>query len=109
MHASRSTQSNVSQKETKKSPKEAIASFSMKRKQLIASFGIASFGIASFDFGDFGAPSITKNKQTKNKQKQRSALSDLSQKGLLATFYASRLLIPIFFQRALVRRISRLV
>jgi hypothetical protein len=66
MHASRSTQSNVSQKEIKKSPKEAIASFSMKRKQLIASFGIASFGIASFgiasfgiasfDFGDFGAP-----------------------------------------------------
>jgi hypothetical protein len=33
----------------------------MKRKQLIASFGIASFGIASFgiasfDFGDFGPP-----------------------------------------------------
>jgi hypothetical protein len=28
----------------------------MKRKQLIASFGIASFGIASFDFGDFGGP-----------------------------------------------------
>jgi hypothetical protein len=66
MHASRSTQSNVSQKNNKKSPKEAIASFLMKRKQLIASFGIASFGIAffgiasfgiaSFDFGDFGAP-----------------------------------------------------
>ena len=65
----------VSQKK-EEIPKEAIASFLMKRKQLIASFGIASFGIASFgiasfgiasfgiasfgiasfDFGDFGAP-----------------------------------------------------
>jgi hypothetical protein len=33
MHASRSTLSNVSQKEIKKSPNEAVASFSMKRKQ----------------------------------------------------------------------------
>jgi hypothetical protein len=68
-------QSNVSQKETKKFPRKELlpfhTTFSMKRKQLIASFGfasfgiasfgiasfgIASFGIASFDFGDFGPP-----------------------------------------------------
>jgi hypothetical protein len=40
----------------------------MKRKQLIASFGIASFGIASFgsasfDFGDFGLPPKVVNRR----------------------------------------------
>jgi hypothetical protein len=56
MHANRSRQSNVSQKESKKS-----LSNQLKRKQLIAYFGIAYFGIAYFgiayfDFGNFGAP-----------------------------------------------------
>jgi uncharacterized protein YjbI with pentapeptide repeats len=76
MHASRSTQSNVSQKETKKSLSKQFAYFSMKSKQWIADFRIADFRIADFriadfriadfriadfriadfDFGNFGAP-----------------------------------------------------
>jgi hypothetical protein len=55
------------------SHKKKLRNPSMKRKELIASFGIASFGIssfgissfgiasfgiASFDFGDFGPPKV---------------------------------------------------
>jgi hypothetical protein len=49
---------HAEQRLTKKIPKEAIASFLMKRKQLIASFGIASFGIASFGIASFGIASF---------------------------------------------------